>query len=690
MIAYVTDFLNPFIPKFLPGKKNLMSNVNVKRVVENIRENTTIYTALIEAIVNSIQAIDEKNTKKGKISVRIIRSQQQSIKGSLSDIVGFDIEDDGIGFTDDHREAFDTLYTDYKIKSGGKGFGRFICLKYFDEIKIQSNYLQNNECKKRSFTMGSSKNIIVDEEISESNDFSSGTIVKLRKIKNPKNIDKKISTISRILTEKIFPYFIDNNYACPTIIVSEIDGSDHIILNEYNNNELSTQIQEIACNNNTFSLKSFSSEEHFSVRIFKIFSPGNHKSRISLVAHQREVTQTPIDKYVPEFSDEFVEKCDGNNNQILKNYIIVAYTMGTYLNNQVSLERCDFKFSKKNDIIIGISQEEIEKESSAIAKNALGEEILGRQEKKRKCVYTYVDDQAPWHKQFLNEIDLSDLPFRPSVEEIESKLQREKFTQELETRKKVKILLESENPNDLKEKTQQIVSTITSTSQNDLIHYIAQRKIIIDIFDKSLQTDENGLYSSEGAVHDIIFPRKNNSESTNFEKHNLWILDERLNFTNFISSDEPLDKGNSNRPDLIVFDKMVVFRGDNEASNPVTIFEFKKPYRDDFVNPSSKEDPVQQLIRYVNEIREGNYKTPKGRAIHISDNTPFYGYVVCDLSKKVKTWLDKEKDFKPMPDQMGWFKWRENINLYIEVLSWEKLLKDAQARNQIFFHKLGI
>ena len=43
-----------------------------------------------------------------------------------------------------------------------------------------------------------------------------------------------------------------------------------------------------------------------------------------------------------------------------------------------------------------------------------------------------------------------------------------------------------------------------------------------------------------------------------------------------------------------------------------------------------------------------------------------------------------------MPDRMGWFQWIENINLYMEVLSWDKLLKDADMRNKIFFSKLGI
>ena len=63
---------------------------------------------------------------------------------------------------------------------------------------------------------------------------------------------------------------------------------------------------------------------------------------------------------------------------------------------------------------------------------------------------------------------------------------------------------------------------------------------------------------------------------------------------------------------------------------------------------------------------------------------------MCDLTAKVEKWLLREKNFKPMPDRQGWFLWLDNNNLYIEVLSWDKVLKDAQMRNKIFFHKLGI
>ena len=223
-----------------------------------------------------------------------------------------------------------------------------------------------------------------------------------------------------------------------------------------------------------------------------------------------------------------------------------------------------------------------------------------------------MDEEAPWHKGMLDKIDLSGLPYNPSDEQIETRLQKEKFTQETQIKKSVTKLLAESDLGTLKDNVLEIVSKISGTSKNDLVHYIALRRNILDIFDKSLQTDEAGNYSSEGVVHDIIFPRKGNTDITSFEDHNLWIIDERLNFTNYVSSDRPLNGTRSERPDLLVYNERILFRGDNEASNPVTIFEFKRPQRDDFVNPSSNEDPVQQIVRYANNIRDGGFKTPEG------------------------------------------------------------------------------
>ncbi|OGJ46757.1 ATPase [Candidatus Peregrinibacteria bacterium RIFOXYA2_FULL_33_7] len=666
-----------------------MSNVNIKRAVENIRSNTNVYTPLVEVIVNGIEAIETKEIKNGEVQIIVERQKQAELEGTLSAVESFEVIDNGIGFTDANRASFDTLYSDYKIKVGGKGFGRFLCLKYFKDLIVDSVFFDGSEFKMRTFMMGKNNEIIVNERVVSSQSKETRSKIRLDSVRNGKFIDKKLSIIAKNIVEKILPYFITQDYDCPKICISEKDNSECIVLNDYLNNELSDSIKEIKVTKNVFTLHGNSSEEDFLVRIFKFYSPKSQKSKISLVAHKREVTDTTIHNYIPEFIDEFYEKSSDENNKE-RNYIIKTYVFSDYLDNNVSLERVGFEFKKENDLTFGISQNEIEKAAAAITMEAVGYDITLRQEKKRDCVRSYVDEHAPWHREILENIDLSNMPYNPSNEEIESKLQNEKFKQEVAIKKQVKQLLSDGSIESMKDNVTEIVKKISGNSKNDLAHYIAFRRNVLDIFKKSLELDPQGKYSSEGVIHDIIFPRKKDTETIPFSDHNLWIIDERLNFTNYISSDLPLNEPKSGRPDLLVYDRRVVFRGDNESSNPVTIFEFKKPQRDEFVNPSVDEDPVQQIIRYVNNIREGKYKTPQGRKILVSENTPFYGYVICDLTDKVEKWLEKEKDFKPMPDRLGWFQWRGNINLYIEVLSWDKLLRDANMRNNIFFHKLGI
>ncbi len=667
-----------------------MSNVNIRRAVENIRANTTVYTPVVEMIVNAIQAIDETSRTDGKVSIRALRSSQTEMDGGHPEVGSFEVEDNGIGFTDAHRNSFDTLYTDLKIEEGGKGFGRFTSLKYFEDLHVESVYRDGSAFKARKFSMGKDNDIIVYEKVAVSKKQQSGTVVTLSTLKKGRSFDKKLPTIARNLVERLLPYFITQDYVCPEIVLSEQDETHAIRLNDFVSNELSAVIREIDVKQKTFTLNASGTDEEFLVRVFKLYAPRNQKSRISLVAHKREVSGSAIQKYIPEFEDEFYEKDSRGEIEHERNYIIKAYVFGPYLDRNVSLERGGFEFQMESDLILGIAQAEIERDTAVIAKEAMGADITLRQERKKGRVQSYVDEEAPWHKAMLEKIDLSGMPYNPTNEEIETRLQKEKFTQEIEIKRDVAKLLAESNFENVKESVLEIVSKISGTSKNDLIHYIALRRKILDIFGKSLEVDNTGAYSSEGVVHDIIFPRKGDTEITSFDDHNLWIIDERLNFTTYVSSDVPLGGKTTERPDMLVYNKRILFRGDNEASNPITIFEFKKPQRDDFVNPSSPEDPVQQIVRYVNSIRDGKFKTPEGRKMLVAENTPFYGYVVCDLTPKVESWLEREKDFKPMPNRLGWFQWMVNINLYIEVISWDKVLTDAKMRNQIFFQKLGI
>jgi len=664
-----------------------MSNVNIKRAVENIPAKTNVYTPLVETIVNAIQAIDETGRRDGKISIRIKRSGQMELdRAALPEITGFEIEDNGIGFTDKHRDSFDTLYSEMKEQSGGKGYGRLTTLKYFNEVQVSSVYKQEGQFKQRSFSVGRKTEIIVDEVVSDSQKADTGSTLYLSNLKNKSSFEKKADTLARNLVERLLPYFVTEGYTCPEIILE--DGPNGPIrLNDFVSGDYPDAIQEIPLEPSRFCLPAEEGQqEEFKVRLFKLYAPRHQSNQVSLVAHQREVSTSSLADFTPEFAEGFFEK----KGQGGKNYVIKAYVSGGYLDRHVSLERGDFNFGKDPKLAFPIGQRQIEEQAAMLSSRALGDELHTRKEKKKAQVQDYVDKQSPWHKDLVEAIDLNTLPYNPTEEQIEQCLHKEKFTQERATRRELNEVMQAENFSQVESKTKAIVEKLSLAQKNELAHYVALRRGILDLLEKGLQRDGDGRYTSEGIVHDIIFPRKGDSQQTPFREHNLWLLDERLNFTEYVSSDLPLSKENEDRPDILAYNQRIMFRGNNVASNPITVFELKKPGRDDFANPSSKDDPVAQIVRYVNSLRDGKFETPTGREINIEENTPAYGYIVCDINKKVGDWLFREKGFKPTPDGIGWFRSEDNINLYMEVISWDKLLNDATMRNKIFFHKLGI
>lgn len=667
-----------------------MSNINIKRAVENIRSGTTVYTPIVELIVNGIQAVRAIKETGGQINVTVLRTAENDLLDELAAVDGFVVDDDGIGFDQTHRDAFDTLYTELKAADGGKGFGRFTCLKYFEHLHVDSVFRHDSKFQRRTFSMGTGNDIIIDEKIVPAVEERTGARVEISGLKGVKTFpDKGLDVIARVLVEKLLPYFIDPTAECPRIIISDNSSRPPIVLNDYLSQE-DRRIVELKVDGSDITLPAPDGPKQFSVRVFKFYVPKGRQSKISLVAHRREVTEISIQTYIPEFADEFYEKGDDAPGGKDLNYIIKGYVLGPYLDTNVSLERGAFNFQRDNDLMYGISQSQIEQAAAEVARKAVGEEVTARRERKRAKIAEYVETNAPWHRAIAEDADFSRLPMNPSPEEIETHLQTAKFQKELKVRADVQLILTSPASEELRTKVAEVVKNISQTSTNDLIHYVSLRRCVLDLFERALEIDGEGKYRSEGDVHDIIMPRKKDSLSLDYEQHNLWMLDERLNFTTYVASDKPLDGGHGDRTDITIFNRRIVFRGDNEPSNPIIIFEFKKPQRHDFANPSSDEDPVQQIVRYVNEIREGKHKTPKGRDIAISTNTNFYGYVVCDLTKKVKTWLHDEKDFTEMPDGLGWFRWYGNIKLYVEVLSWTKILNDAKMRNRIFFHKLNI
>src|SRR3546814_18899704 len=119
-----------------------------------------------------------------------------------------------MGFTDNNRNAFDTLYTERKIADGGKGFGRFTCLKYFDRVSVASTFADGDAFRDRTFRMGLDKDIIVDEQLTDSQSLETGSKVEISGIKSVRFPDKGLEIISRVVVERLLPYFEIGRASC--------------------------------------------------------------------------------------------------------------------------------------------------------------------------------------------------------------------------------------------------------------------------------------------------------------------------------------------------------------------------------------------------------------------------------------------------------------------------------------------
>lgn len=215
----------------------------------------------------------------------------------LADIIGIDIIDNGIGFTEDNRESFDTYRSDMKVKQGGKGFGRFMYLKYFNDVRIESIYRTDDELRFRNFTFGRGNNIIENEkEGLAAENAKTGTILHLAGVKKGAIPDKGLEVIARKLLEKILVFFVDPKSPAPTIRIIEDDNSDAIVLNDYIGDD--EDIVFIGSSPIDIIDKDSGELLNFNVQIYKIYY-SQAVSRVSLTANKREVTDTALHAYIP-------------------------------------------------------------------------------------------------------------------------------------------------------------------------------------------------------------------------------------------------------------------------------------------------------------------------------------------------------------------------------------------------------
>jgi hypothetical protein len=294
-------------------------------------------------------------------------------------------------------------------------------------------------------------------------------------------------------------------------------------------------------------------------------------------------------------------------------------------------------------------------------------------------------------ESFINELK----PGAKSNEEVFVEMARKRFRRQGAIRSLgEEIGKKGAMADEIEETVTQYREMVKVDQKGVLAEYVLRRKAVLDLFDSLQEYKDVGAKKRhrEAALHSLICPMGVDSVSMEFEDHNLWIVDDRLAFFAYFSSDQQLSKYTSinskDRPDIAFFyDTCFAWRGEGEASNTVVLIEFKVPGRDDY---TGNDNPVRQINEYVQKLRGGNVVSARGRfAPARLREAAYHCYIIADITPTLLKEIQM-LPFNETPDGAGLFGFIGNGNAYVEIIPYDKLLRDANLRQGIFFQKLGL
>lgn len=659
--------------------------VNIAGQVGQIRlSSAKALWPLFETVINSIQSLEDSNVPDKKIIIDALRSEHVQLKidskGNKTEepahFEAFDVSDNGNGFNIENYTSFLETYSQLKVKKGCKGIGRFLWLKAFDQVSINSSYYEDAHWHFRSFDF--SFGGVSPEDNDKTLDFEDGerkTVVSLRGFRNPyrDSVAYSLESLAKKIIEHCLPYFITGQ--CPHIILQDNRG-ESFDLNKYYEKTYKDSLHQ-----DHMDLKG----KHY-ILYHMLLAEGADKHELHLCANNREVKSYSLLNYIPDMKKKMINGEDS--------YYYVGYLAGDYLDEAVNVERSDFDFcdgplfgnSKENEIIEAAVEH---------IRAYLVDDLTKVAEEKKTQIDMLVKAKRPQYRLLLNRHPevYDKIPAGLPEDKLDLELYKQQQQWELETTKKKhdieeKVKQDAASDPDFQKLFDEYCESITELSRASLAEYVIRRKAVIDLLEQALETDASGKYSKESRIHSIICPMQVTSDEIGFDDMNLWLIDDRLAYHHFLASDKKintipvLENDVNKRMDLAIFDAALSYTADPENINSITIVELKRPQRDDVDN-----DPVGQVLNYVRDIKAGKIKKANGRGFGDTSRVSFYCYVVGDLTSSMRD-SAAGRGLTEMQDKEGYFGFNPTYGAYVEVISYDKLLKDAKQRNRALFDKL--
>lgn len=637
---------------------------------------------LFEAVSNAIHSTQDRFqdnvAENGRIIVDVVTGRKQAH-------VKIVVEDNGNGLDQKNFDAFTTTDTDNKISRGGKGVGRLLWLDCFENISISSKYIDGDILKERKFRFVLSQ----DDQLKDYEELHAGA-------------DKNDTGVT-----VIFDGLRDNGYR------TKFPGRGTYIFQHFTSHFLPTFIGSrspqvtVHCGGETrhypeeinsviFRREAIMGIETVDFGVLnltlmecdKITSSnlqGIHF--IHFIAHDRTVHSQKIDA-------KLGLRYFGENND----RVFHAILTGDYFDNNVNQERTKFQFED------AVLEQIVSEVCVPYVEKFLAEPLSSLRKDQRTRVKAIAESYPSVAFGDIDELQDKIPSGELNEDAIFGHLSRERYRRDQRQAEKIRAVLarlkgSSVDVSTFASAIREAGKAIEEAEQKSLAEYVVRRKVVLDfieiLLEKVRDDTRDSSYQREDILHSFICPLRVNTLDNGTRKvvpaasHDLWIIDERLTFAQYFSSDEEFHNLSSaldsdERPDVLIFDHVHGLRQTDDPSR-VLLVEFKRPGRKDYDN---HENPQHQIERYVRRLLEGKTLDVKGRPIKLKDDTVFYCFIVADIVGKLDDWTyswDRTADGRGRLYQP-----RSGFKGSIELIAWDTLLGDARERNQAFFDYAGI
>jgi hypothetical protein len=299
------------------------------RVRNTVLPRTKPLLPVFEAVINSFHAIEESGRQNGH-AIRIHATREHTLDESRpAAFEAFSVSDTGIGFTDANYDSFNIVDSPYKAAHGGKGLGRFLWLKAFERVEIDSHYRNGTESGllHRRFAF-----IASDDDqpctLTPSKLTAAQTTVRLVGFRPPYRDEcpRGLDAIAHRLVAHFLPLFLDPD--APSIRLS--DEGEEIDLSAFFDDHFRAPASK-----HEFKVGG----RDFTLHGFRLYGGTADHHELVYGAHYREVITERLANFLPNLRNRLADAEQGS-------FAYLAFVQGGYLDEKVNTERTDFSIPR--------------------------------------------------------------------------------------------------------------------------------------------------------------------------------------------------------------------------------------------------------------------------------------------------------------------------------------------------------